>query len=32
LDEEMKEELKNEYMEIGGLGESVIGLCELMIK
>lgn len=31
LDEEMKEAFNNAYLELGGLGERVLGFCDLML-
>ncbi|XP_057689290.1 sodium/potassium-transporting ATPase subunit alpha-3b isoform X1 [Corythoichthys intestinalis] len=31
MDEEMKEAFQNAYMELGGLGERVLGFCHLML-
>ncbi|XP_077454447.1 sodium/potassium-transporting ATPase subunit alpha-3b isoform X1 [Stigmatopora argus] len=31
MDEEMKESFQNAYMELGGLGERVLGFCHLML-
>lgn len=31
LDDEMKEAFNNAYLELGGLGERVLGFCDLML-
>jgi len=31
LDEEMKEAFNNAYLELGGLGERVLGFCDMML-
>lgn len=32
LDDEMKEEFNNAYMELGSMGERVLGFCDLMVR
>lgn len=32
LDDKLKEEFNNAYMELGGMGERVLGFCDFMVS